>query len=159
MNLLREILMSKLSAIGVSLPALEWFGSYLKNRKQRTSCGNVLSEILPVKYGVAQGSILDPLFFLVYINDLPAAVKKSKVTLYADDTVLYCFFKDIRQLEENLNDDLFRIASWLRENRLTLNLDKTKSMIIGSNRKLASISSFSLLILDANINTVQSNPY
>ena len=95
----------------------------------------------------------------MYINDLPAAVKKSKVTLYPDDTVIYCFSKDIRQLEENLNDDLFRIASWLRENRLTLNLDKTKSMIIGSNRKLVNISSFSLLILDVNINTVSSFKY
>ena len=64
------------------------------------------------------------------------SIKKSKVTLCANDTVLYCLSKDIQQLEENLNDNLFRIASWLWENRLTLNLDKVKSTIIGSNRKL-----------------------
>ena len=79
------------------------------------------------------------LLFLVYINYLPLAIKNCEVTLYAYDTVLYYFAKEPHLLEEALNDDLLRIAQWLHGNKLTLNLTKTKSMIIGSNRKLVGI--------------------
>lgn len=119
------ILLSKLSAIGVLPGSIKWFESYLSNRKQRTSCGNELSDALPVTLGVPQGSILGPLLFVVYINNLPVAVINSEVTLYADDTVLYYFSKDPRLLEDKLNEDLLRVAHWLRKNKLTLNLDKT----------------------------------
>ena len=153
------ILLSKLSAIGVSPSSIKWFESYLSNRKQRTSCGNELSDALPVTVGVHQGSILGPLLFVVYINNLPDAVINSEVTLYADDTVLYYFSKEPRLLEDKLNEDLLRVANWLRENKLTLNLDKTKSMIIGSNRKLGNVSSLSLSIFDTDINTVSSFKY
>ena len=152
-------LLSKLSAIGVSPSSIKWFESYLSNRKQRTSCGNELSDALPVTVGVPQGSILGPLLFVVYINNLPDAVINAEVTLYADDTVLYYFSKDPRLLEDKLNEDLLRVAHWLRENKLTLNLDKTKSMIIGSNRKLGNVSSLSLSIFDTDINTVSSFKY
>lgn len=153
------ILLSKLSAVGVSPSSLKWFESYLSHRKQQTSCGNDLSEALPVTFGVPQGSILGPLLFLVYINNLPDVIKNSHVTLYADDTVLYCFSKDPRHLEQKLNEDLLRVAHWLCENKLTLNLEKTKSMLIGSNRKLGDISSFSLSIFDTDINTVSNFKY
>ena len=152
------ILLSKLSEIGVSPSSIKWFESYLSNRKQKTSCGNEISAALPVTVGVPQGSILGPLLFLVYINNLPNAVKNSEVTLYADDTVLYCFSKDPRLLEDKLNEDLLMVAYWLRENKLTLNLDKTKSMITGSNRKLGNISTL-LSIFDTDINTVSSLKY
>ena len=129
-----DILLSKLSAIGVSPSTLQWFKSYPSHRKQRTSCSDAISDPLPVTFGVPQGSILGPLLFLVYINDLPMAIKNCEVTLYADDTVLYYFAKEPHLLEEALNDDLLRVAHWLHGNKLTLNLTKTKSMIIGSNR-------------------------
>ena len=81
------------------------------------------------------------------------------MTLYADDTVLYYFAKEPHLLEEALNDDLLKVAQWLHGNKLTLNLTKTKSMIIGSNRKLVGISSFSLSIFDTDINSVTSFKY
>ena len=129
------ILISKLSSVGISPSALEWFTSYLSNRKQGTSCENELSEALPVTFSVPQGSILGPLLFLVYINDLPAVIEHSEISMYADDTVLYCFSKVSHQLESKLNEDLYNVALWLKVNKLTLNLSKTKSMLIVSNRK------------------------
>ena len=122
--------MSKLSSVGVSPRSLEWFFSYLGNPKQLTSCDDELSE----------GSILGPLLFLVYINELPAATEHSDVSLYPDDAVRYCFAKDPRELESKLNADLYNVAMWLKANKLTLNLSKIKSILIGSNRKLVNIS-------------------
>ena len=104
------ILMTKLSTVGVSENSLAWFKSYLRNRKQRTSCGNELSEALPVDVGVPQGNILGRLLFLIYVNDLPAVTKRCDVSLYADDTVLYCLAKEPGQLESKLNEDLYNVA-------------------------------------------------
>ncbi|KAL9975942.1 hypothetical protein ACROYT_G013165 [Oculina patagonica] len=157
-----KILLSKLSAIGVSHSTLQWFKSYLSHRKQRTACSDAVSDPLQMTFGVPQGSILGPLLFLVYINDLPLAIKNCEVTLYADDTVLYYFGKEphlLEVLEEALNDDVLKVVQWLHGNKLTLNLTKTKSMIIGSNMKLVDISSFSLSIFDTNINSVTSLKY
>ena len=75
-----------------------------------------ISEPPTVTYGVPQGSILGPVLFLVYINDLPTAVNHCSVSLYADDTVLYCYSgPNVKDLENALNEDLSRIALWLRK--------------------------------------------
>ena len=124
--------------------AVQWFQSYHSHRKQRTSCGKEISDPLPVTYGVPQGSILGPLLFVVYINDLPTAVNHCSVTLYADDTVLYCYSSNIKDLENALNEDLSRIAPWLNRSKLTLNIEKTKTMLIGSDRKLRAATAISL---------------
>ena len=78
-------------------------------------------------------SILGPLLFLVYISDLPTAVNHCSVSLYADDTVLYCYSGSyVKDLENALNEDLSRIALWLNRNKLTVNIEKTKSILIGA---------------------------
>ena len=120
------ILLSKLFSIGLSGNSLQWFQSYVTERKQRTSCENELSSELPVTHGVPRGSILGPLLFVIYINDLPNVLESCCASLYADDTVIYCYGSSSQELSEKLNRDLLSVAKWLNEHKLTLNLKKTK---------------------------------
>jgi retron-type reverse transcriptase len=124
------ILLSKMSKLGVSSVAFNWFESYLGNRKQRVSVGHELSDELPVSYGVPQGSILGPLLFNIYIDKLPTILSHSEVSLCADDTVIYCYHANFSEIERNLNEDLLNVAQWLNENKLTLNLDKTNACLL-----------------------------
>ena len=116
---------------------------------QCTSCGPELSDLLPVTHGVPQGSILGPLLFLIYINDLPTVIKHSVVALYADDAVLYCYDSNPAGLECALNADL-------HDNKLTLNVDKTKAMLNGSDSKLRKLNSLSVFVLGNQIDSVRS---
>ena len=100
------ILCKKLQLYGIQQPELSWFKSYLTNRKQFCRVNGVDSEIGDIEVGVPQGSCLAPLFFLIYINDLPQAVQDSNVSMYADDTSLCYQSPDLTQLNEAINSDL-----------------------------------------------------
>ena len=108
---------------------------------------------------VPQGSILGPLLFLFYVNDLPTVVNHCSVSLYADDTVLYCFSSNIKDLENALNEDMSRIALWLNQNKLILNIEKTKSMLIGSDRKLRAATATSVSVFDEEVESVEPFKY
>ena len=118
-------------------------------------CDPELSDPLTCEIGVPQGCILGPLLFLVYINDLPNVVEYSYVSLYADDTVLYYFSATINELEEKLNADLKKVGDWLKDHQLTLNIKKTKAMIIGSGRKLTKLTSSFIEIYDQEVEHTQ----
>lgn len=153
------ILLSKLSAIGLSGNSLKWFQSYITERRQRTCCESELSSELPVTHGVPQGSILGPLLFVIYINDLPSVLESCSASLYADDTVVYCYGSSSQELSEKLNRNLLTVAKWLNEHKLTLNLEKSKCMLIGSNRKLESKVPLTVSILDYKVDNVCSFKY
>ena len=85
----RSLLLTKLKQTGASENVTGWFRSYLSNRFQLTAISDVQSTLRPVQVGVPQGSILGPLLFLVYINDLPECLEDCEVALYADDTMIY----------------------------------------------------------------------
>ena len=83
-----SLLLRKLKLVGLSDDTVNWFQSYLTNRKQRTSVGDTLSVAAPITIEVPQGSVLGPLFFVIYVNDLPSGQLASEINLYADDTVI-----------------------------------------------------------------------
>ena len=126
------ILLQKLSNYGVDDTAKAWFTSFLTNRKQATSCNDVCSEVASVSIGIAEGSILGLLLFIIYMKDLPDVLRFCHVTLYADDIILYLASKSTADLQSKINADLRRICKWLQANQLTLNIKKSKYLLIGS---------------------------
>ena len=99
------ILLDKLNAYGVTGLSLEWFKSYLSERRQLVTLAGTKSDIATVRHGVPQGSILGPLLFIVFINDLPLHVSSCKIDLYADDTTITSFadYRNMSFLQGSLN--------------------------------------------------------
>ena len=141
-----ELLLCKLNAYGIRDAALAWFKSYLINRKQATTFRGESSVLESFEVGVPQGSILGPLLFMIYINDLPQVVSKASVMLYADDTAIMYSDSNIVNVESTLNEELDAINSWLKLNKLTLNASKTQCMTVGSPRKLTTVENIQLQI-------------
>ena len=125
-----NILLSKLDHYGVRGPAFDWFRSYLKDRSQFVTYNGVSSSTRTIKCGVPQGSILGPLLFLIYINDLQSVCKHTTPILFADDTNLFTSGKDIVRMQDDLNSELSKISLWLKVNKLSLNIKKTHFMFI-----------------------------
>ncbi len=133
------ILLQKLEKYGIRGLALKLFKSYLSNRSQFVKVNGVTSSLLHILYGVPQGSILGPLLFLIFINDLPNATSLY-VKLFADDTFLCAQNPNFSALETEVNNELDKVAGWLLSNRLTLNVSKSKFMIVSRKRQIPPFS-------------------
>ena len=133
-----SILLSKLDVYGIRDIENQWFRSYLNKRKQKVFVNGVESDFLEVNSGVPQGSILGPVLFLVYINDIVNATNYFSIRLFADDTSLTVAGKDLDLLLQRINSELPAIYKWLCSNRLTLNLSKTKYLVFQPRQKVNS---------------------
>ena len=147
-----EILLQKLSRYGIRGVAHAWFRSYLAGRTQRVRVGKVLSEVMSVTSGVPQGSILGPVLFLLFINDLPNVSDQAKFTLFADDATLTFSGRDYDALLYEANSSLALVHEWTLNNRLLLNADKS-SAILFTNRTV-SPSPYLIHISDNHISYV-----
>ncbi len=134
-----QILIRKLELHGIKNSALAWFSSYLHGRTQLCRVNNTTSSLKHIQCGVPQGSNLGPLLFLIYINDLLNCLKKSKPAMYADDTNLSVTGETASDIEMKLNHELGNVHDWLLANKLTLDIEKTEYMIIGSYKRISNI--------------------
>lgn len=130
-----SILLKKLSKLGIKNIELEWFRSYLTNRQQFVTIENCDSILLTILTGVPQGSILGPLLFLLYINDLPLSSDLFSL-LFADDTALTASSVDIDNLFDFVNTEFHKLCAYFRRNKLSLHPDKTKYLLISPNSNL-----------------------
>ena len=136
-----NILLQKLAKYGVNGLEHDWFASYLNNRKQFCKVNGVSSNVSDINCGVPQGSCLGPLLFLTYINDLPFSLEKAHVSMYADDTTISHSSMSLEDLQHDLNCDLSNLQYWLHGNKLSLNVVKTQSLIVGSGPNIRKIQS------------------
>ena len=130
-----EIILRKMAYFGADQATITWFQSYLSNRTQRCNVSGRLSTPSTISCGVPQGSILGPLLFLMYINDLPNCLREASPRMFADDTNITLTAKTLTDLKLAITPELSNLNCWLRANTLSLNMTKTELMIVGSRQR------------------------
>ncbi len=129
------------------------------NRKHLIKVNGVKSTLRNVVCGIPQGSILGPLLFILYINDMCEYLMESRINLYADDTALYYSTHDVVHLMDTLTMEMRCVGEWLRANRLTLNISKTKLVIFCSPAKIRNLPAINLNLYGKEIERVECMKY
>ena len=124
-----ELLIAKLQAYGFDDQALSYVYNYLSDRKQRTKVNSSFSVWSDIASGISQGSILGPLLFNIYLNDIFYFTSGTEITNYADDTTPYTIKEDIESLIEILQNDMSIIIKWFQDNYFKLNADKCHFLV------------------------------
>ena len=150
-----QILIHKLEHYGIRGNALELFKSYLNNRKQYVQIDNCKSKTRPISCGVPQGSVLGPLLFLLFINDLPKCCPNGKTRLFADDTTIVFHNNNINDIISTGKLVMTQLTNWFKANKLTLNADKSSFTIFRSSRKIIPNLPDQINFLDQQINRTQ----
>lgn len=135
-----DILLQKLNIYGIRGKANDFLKSYLGSRNQYTVYNSASSSFKQVHYGVPQGSILGPILFLIYINDIVRVSDKLKFLLFADDTTIFIQGQNINEMTATLYKELITLSNWIKSNKLTINISKTFYMVsCGTNTNMANI--------------------
>jgi len=153
-----SIILNKLDHFGIRGNALDWFATYLSGRYQQVvvqGCTSPKTKL--TSKGVAQGSLLGPLMFLIYVNDFSKCLETSNAIMFADDTSLYTCNINIKKLIEAGNNELFKVDNWLVANKLAINLTKTKYIVFQTPKMSVALpkETPTLLMNNTSLETVQ----
>ena len=154
-----NILLAKLERGGIRRELLDWCSNYLSGRTQCTLANGSKSKELPVSCGVPQGSVLGPLFFLVYVNDVENALDNCGLKLYADDTILFQHGVNSVDAEIKLQQSLNKFKDWCDTNVLTINIAKTEVMTFASRSKVRKSKNVKISIGEDTLKLVPSYKY
>ena len=155
-----EILLMKLECLGFSKSSINWYKSYLENRKFLVNVENEYSNPGDLTCGVPQGSILGPLIFLMYVNDMPKSVD-CNLYLYADDTCLVFSDDNLKSIESSLNRNFDSLCDWFIENKLSIHFgeEKTKCIVFGTKKRLKNLDELKIRHKDIRIKQHKSVTY
>jgi hypothetical protein len=156
-----DLLLAKLECYGIKDNELNWFHSYLSRRSQRVLSNGSLSKACDLQIGVPQGSILGPLLFLLYVNDIGNFVIDGYCNCFADDTIIYVSGKTVEEVTAKLQTCLEGVEEWYKGNRLKVNASKSNIMLVGSSQKLNSAdkSIFKIMYESENLQMITNVKY
>ncbi len=151
-----KLLLKKLSLYKLSNHALKWFESYLTNRKQVVNVKSAVSESADVVSGVPQGSILGPLLFIFFMNDLALETENTEFDMYADDSRLGASAKTLTLVEQKLSSDAAKVEDWCDTSKMAINADKTKCMILTTTQRFnrLNVKELNITIKNRRLNQV-----
>ena len=153
------ILLKKMTSMNLDHNVISWFESYLTGRSQRVLANEVYSPSLEVTQGVPQGSVLGPLFYMIYANDIADTVKYSQTALYADDTVLYLASPNFGRAVKGIQKDVDVLSSWCKKNGIQMNVDKIKVMTFGNKKKIERLAPFEIMVDEAPLKIASQYKY
>ena len=151
-----QLLCTKLELYGIRGVAYQWIRSYLSNRTQYVTYEGHKSELLPIQCGVPQGSILCPLLFTIYVNDMCTVSKLLKFIVFADDTNIFHSHSKLPDLASETNTELGKMYKWFCENKLSLNIAKTNYILFG---RYTHQQDAAIIINDVTIQRVQATTF
>ena len=156
-----KILLHKLEHYGFRGVVLDWFKNYLSKRKQFVSYNECISDQRDIACGVPQGSILGPLLFILYVNDITNTSNVLDFILFADDTTILYSDKNITNCLHLINEELKEVSNWFKANKLSVNATKTNFMILGTNymTSVKAPNDFDIVLNDTKLERVKSTKF